>query len=179
MTTDVLRRRGRRRTIIMVLALVAAFVLFEWQLTRLGDDLEASRSQTSTAVASAEQLCEQVRSLGGTCVVDPAELRGEPGPEGPPGPAGPPGIPGDTGEQGPPGLTGLPGAVGPTGPPGTDGVDGKDGATGPAGPAGAQGPPGPVCPDGWHQAQQTVLTLSGPVDITTCVKDPPATTVRR
>lgn len=178
MNIDAIRRN--RRAIYVFAPIFVALAWLAWQQLSLKHDLEQSRSSNSSAVASAEQLCAQVRQLGGTCVVDPASLKGEPGPEGPAGPVGPPGLDGADGAQGPAGADGAPGPTGPAGPagpqgpagvdgqPGADGTDGADGATGPAGPS---GPPGPACPDGWHQAQVTVLTDDGLRDITTCVHD--------
>jgi hypothetical protein len=111
------------------------------------------RADGNTTASQAQALAEQVRSLGGTPVVQPAA----PGPQ---GPQGLPGANGSTGPAGPPGPAGVPGATGPagpTGPPGVpgadgnDGVNGQDGATGgtgPAGPAGEAGPAGPQGPAG-------------------------------
>lgn len=94
-----------------------------------------------------QQLAQQVRSLGGKPVVEPATPgspgvqgeQGEPGPAGPVGPIGPLGPMGITGQPGAKGLTGATGAQGPAGPagatgakgePGKDGADGKNGTNG-------------------------------------------------
>lgn len=161
-----MRKSGRRNTAAVVLAGLA-LVALGWMLNALTDRADAEQRRAETAVSGAEQLCQQVRQLGGACVVDPSTLRGDPGPE---GPAGPPGIPGQDGEDG---EDGSPGPVGPSGP---AGPAGKDGAAGPAGPAGEQGPagpPGPACPPGTHAETVTVLTDSGPKTIVGCVQDPP------
>jgi hypothetical protein len=108
------------------------------------------RADGNATASQAQQLAQQVRTLGGTPVVEPAA----------PGPQGPQGLPGDTGATGPQGPPGVPGATGPTGPTGVqgpagpsgasgrDGTDGSDGATGPQGPAGEQGAAGPAGPQG-------------------------------
>lgn len=161
--------------ILAAAVMLALIVAIGWQLNRLGNQLEDIRSQNANAVASADQLCAQVRQLGGTCVVDPESLRGEQGPEGPPGPAGPPGLDGVDGQDGQ-SIVGPSGPAGPTGPAGAQGPAGQDGQSitgeqGSAGPVGPSGPPGPTCPVGWHQEQLTVLAADGPREITTCVHD--------
>ncbi|MFB9925984.1 hypothetical protein ACFORO_12605 [Amycolatopsis halotolerans] len=118
---------------------------------------------TGNATASqAQQLAQQVRSLGGTPVVTPPApgpsgpqgatgAEGRQGPPGPSGPSGPPGTPGANGAPGSTGATGTPGTPGTAGAAGTNGLNGsagKDGAPGPAGPSGSPGPPGPAGPSG-------------------------------
>jgi hypothetical protein len=132
--------------------------------------------------AAVDELRSQVRGLGGTPVVPPAEdITGDetnvvpiPGPEGPrgfPGPIGPPGRDGRTGEPcqpsnpeciGPPGPPGPSGPEGDTGLPGGSGEPGATGATGepgPAGPTGAIGPEGPAGPAGVSVTNVTVVEV--------------------
>lgn len=173
--SEAVYRRGRWRAIVLIVIAVVAFLWLTRQQIGLRNDLEQSRSNNSSAVASAEQLCAQVRQMGGTCVVDPESLRGEPGPEGPIGPAGVPGIPGEDGQS----IVGPSGPSGPSGPAGIQGeqgVAGQDGESivgeqGPPGEVGPSGPAGPACPAGWHMEQVTVLSDGGPREITTCVRD--------
>lgn len=174
---------SRRRTLLRLLPVVVLTavlaLLAGWWLNSLTHRASKAQSNANKAVTSAEQLCQQVQQLGGTCVVDVSKLRGDTGPAGPEGPAGPPGIPGEDGRDG------SPGPVGPTGPagqPGAAGVPGPAGATGPVGPAGPTGPPGqagpagPACPSGTHAENLTVLTTSGVQTLAACVQDPqPAT----
>jgi hypothetical protein len=114
---------------VAVITLVTVAFGF-WLFTHVVDRAEAQNRRADQAVQSAVQLCDQVRQLGGACVVDPKELRGEPGPGGPPGPQGPQGAQGPDGDPGP---------SGPAGPSGPVGVAGQPGE---AGPAGAKGDPG-------------------------------------
>jgi hypothetical protein len=146
-------REARRSHVLIYAAGVAVVVgvlglaLLWWAQHQQIDQL---RADGNTTAAQAQQLAQQVRSLGGTPVVQPAA----------PGPQGPQGLPGQngaTGPMGPPGPAGAPGVTGPagpTGPPGApgadgkDGVNGQDGETGPAGPTGEAGPAGPAGPQG-------------------------------
>lgn len=78
-------------------------------------DAEEQRAQR--AEQAVEELCAQVKALGGVCVINPEQLRGPPGAQGetgPPGPPGPPGV-GSPGPSGPPGVEGPPGPRGPMG----------------------------------------------------------------
>lgn len=167
-TADLRLRRGRRRVVLLaILALAAIVVAYltganQYQRTRTEQE---RADQAATAV---EQLCAQVRQLGGTCAVDPEEFRGEPGPEGPSGPAGPPGLPGRDGTDG---ADGAPGSSGPAGPAGPMGPAGPPGPQGPQGPAGEAGPAGPTCPDGTHVEDLVVVTDAGPRQIRACVVD--------
>ncbi|MEU5945148.1 hypothetical protein ABZ793_06245 [Micromonospora sp. NPDC047465] len=185
-------RRGRRRAVIALVATALIFAAAGWVAASLGRQATAEQQRADSAVSGAEQLCQQVRQLGGTCVVDPSELRGErgePGPAGPPGPPGLPGLDGEDGRDGSPGATGPagargePGEAGPAGPagangpPGAAGPSGPPGPAGPAGPRGEQGPQGEAgpagaqCPDGTHAETVTVVTTSGARQIAACVAD--------
>jgi hypothetical protein len=62
------------------------FALSGWWAYAVTHRADVEERRADTAVSGAEQLCEQVRQLGGQCVVDPASLRGETGPRGPQGP---------------------------------------------------------------------------------------------
>lgn len=79
-------RLPRRRWIIAVSALVLGAVVGVGSAWLLWDRAEEQAERANEAVAAAEQLCDQVKDLGWTCVQDPGELRGEAGPAGPPGP---------------------------------------------------------------------------------------------
>lgn len=125
---------------------------------------EVQSQVANTAIGAAESLCQQVRALGGSCVVEPSSLPSPaavPGPPGPPGRPGPPGpigpmpspVPGPRGSPGA-NATPLPGPPGPPGPPGemaspVPGPPGQDGAPGKDGKDGAPGAPGPLCPPGY------------------------------
>jgi hypothetical protein len=107
---------------------------------------QADRAEKSAAVAiaAANDLAEQVRSLGGEPVVEPSDLP-QVGPQGDIGPQGPAGATGATGPRGPRGPKGVPGPAGATGAkgdPGPAGQDGKDGTDGTDGADGAAGPAG-------------------------------------
>lgn len=170
-----MRTNSRKNTVAVALAALS-LVALGWMGSLLTDRADNEQQRADAAVSGAEQLCQQVRQLGGACVVDPSTLRGETGPE---GPAGPPGIPGQTGQDGEPGPAGPAGPVGSPGPAGKEGPAGEPGPagpTGPMGPPGPAGPPGPMgpagtCPDGTHLDTVTVLTATGPVAMTGCVQD--------
>lgn len=181
-----MRSRSRRRAAVAIVATVLIAGGLVWAGAQMGHARDQEQKRADTAVSGAEQLCQQVRQLGGTCVVDPDELRGEQGPEGPVGPPGPPGVPGlpgTAGTDGQPGATGPPGGRGESGPAGAAGKDGAAGLPGPTGaqgPQGPEGPPGPQgeagpagaqCPDGTHAETVTVLTAEGTRQIATCVRD--------
>ncbi len=156
------------------MAAVAAAVLLVvalWQWTQTTDRADTEGRRAETAITSAEQLCQQVRQLGGACVVDPSTLRGDPGPAGPQGPDGPPGLPGREGVDGWPGRPGPQGPAGPAGPQGPAGPAGEQGPAGPSGPAGEAGPAGPACPVGTHAETVTVLTDEGLRTVDVCVHD--------
>lgn len=171
-----LTRRHRRRTAVVLLATAVAFTALGFLLAGLAGSRDRAQSRADRAVVSAEQLCAQVRQLGGQCVVDPASLRGPAGPAGPPGP---PGLPGRDGLDGVPGTPGAPGTPGPAGAAGAAGTPGPAGEPGPAGPAGPPGPagpagsPGPACPSGTHLEDVVVVTDQGPRTIAACVHDSP------
>ncbi|MGH8877441.1 MAG: hypothetical protein ACRD0P_08890 [Stackebrandtia sp.] len=119
----------------------------------------AESDRADSAVQGVEAACEQVRAMGGECVVTPDEYKGGPGPAGPPGPPGlgvdsvrcasgtwvitysdsSTSYAGDcTGDRGPAGADGEdgadgigePGEPGPVGPSGPPGANGSDGADG-------------------------------------------------
>jgi collagen triple helix repeat protein len=121
-------RRGRP-ILVLVITLVATAVGV-WLLIKMVEQNDTQNRRADQAVQSAVQLCQQVRQLGGACVVNPEELRGEPGAQGVPGPQG---LPGSNGRDG---IDGQPGAQGPQGEPGPAGPRGDTGSTGPQGPAG-------------------------------------------
>lgn len=183
---ELLRRRQRRRLAVAVLATAIVCLLLGYAVRALTSRAATQERRADRAVASATELCEQVRQLGGTCAVDPATLRGDPGPAGPEGPEGqegppgPPGrdgadgTPGAPGPPGPPGRDGQPGAPGPAGQagaPGPAGPEGPPGPAGPSGPPGEAGPAGPQCPDGSHPETVTVVTAEGPRELVACVRD--------
>jgi hypothetical protein len=182
-------RREKRRAVIALAAVALVAALIGFTANALTDRATRQQQRADTAVSGAEQLCQQVRQLGGTCVVDPSSLkgdRGDPGPAGPAGPPGPPGLPGldgkdgrngaagSPGPTGPPGTQGKPGAAGPSGPAGAQGPSGPPGPSGPAGPRGPQGEAGPAgaqCPDGTHAETVTVVTTEGTRKMAGCVED--------
>ncbi|WP_431976093.1 hypothetical protein [Micromonospora haikouensis] len=184
----------RPRGVVIALAVLIALTggLMGWALRAATVRTESAERREATAVSVAEQLCDQVRQAGMTCVEDPAALRGEQGPAGqegapgpvgaigPSGPRGPQGDRGPVGPVGPAGKNGQPGVAGSPGPPGPAGAGGPEGPVGPAGPAGPSGPPGPTgeqgkpgpaCPDGFHPQEATVLTDDGPQQATLCAVD--------
>lgn len=125
------------------------------QLAAVQTELSGQHDATNTLSTQANLLADQVRRLGGTPVVVPAQ----------PGPAGSTGATGAQGQRGPQGIPGesppclamatqCVGATGPAGPAGPAGAEGKAGAAGtqgpggPAGPAGADGQTGPAGPQG-------------------------------
>lgn len=140
---------------------------------RAADQADVANNRADRAVTGAEQLCQQVRQLGGVCAVDPASLKGDKGDTGPIGPAGPAGIPGAPGAAGADGTQGLPGPAGPTGPQGATGETGPQGPAGPAGPQGATGDAGPACPTGTHVETVEVVTTTGTRTQVGCYADPP------
>ncbi|MPZ27552.1 MAG: hypothetical protein GEV12_14380 [Micromonosporaceae bacterium] len=79
------RKQKRRAWIVVLITFVASALLFYaiGSFVHAGNERER---ETDRAVSAADQLCAQVETLGGLCVVDPADLRGEEGPAGPPGP---------------------------------------------------------------------------------------------
>jgi len=149
---------GPIRWVLLAVAIGVIISLFLgiYSFVKIKEQADRETTRANEAVATAEQLCEQVRALGRTCIKDPEELRGDPGPAGERGPQGP---------AGPTGQTGLTGSPGPSGSPGPVGEPGPQGPTGPQGPA---GPPGPSCPAGWHLQE---VNLPGPTVGLICVKD--------
>lgn len=167
-------RRGRRRIKYVVFAALAALVLFliGRSTADLNDKAESESQRADRAVTGIEQLCAQVKQLGGVCAVDPAQFRGDPGPPGPEGPAGPPGAAGRDGTNGTDGATGAAGPTGPPGPQGPQGPAGEQGPAGPQGSAGVAGAAGPTCPAGFHAATLTVVTTDGALaTIAACLAD--------
>lgn len=148
--------------------MIIAVVLLAFLVTQsLSNSRRADRNSAVAvdAIDAANRNCQEVRRLGGVCVVNPSELpkpdtgpqgpRGETGPQGPPGPAGQDGRNGSPGPVGPMGPPGPPGVAGADGRNGSDGVDGAPGPPGPAGQDGTDGrdgqdgKPGPACPQGY------------------------------
>lgn len=175
-----------RRVSLVIAAMVIAAGMAGGAVVHLWMAGQEAEQGEAAAIASAEDLCDQVEALGRTCVQDPNDLKGDPGAEGPQGPPGEPGPTGPTGPEGdagPTGPAGPTGEAGPTGATGADGTDGQDGATGPtgpqgeagppgpAGPAGPEGPPGPTCPDGYTTETHTVVTSEGPQEAVICVPE--------
>jgi len=113
-------------------------------------DEKAARAEhvAALATAAANDLADQVRSLGGQPVVEPSKLpkSGAAGPAGPQGLSGPPGVQGVPGVRGLRGFMGKPGATGAMGP---TGATGPAGDTGPKGEPGKNGDPGPTGPAGY------------------------------
>lgn len=167
------RTLPRHRIVIAVAAIVLAFVVGGFSSWAMWARATEETERADQAVAGIEDVCAQVEALGGICVADPDEFRGDPGAEGPQGEPGPTGPPGPEGDPGPTGPSGEPGPTGPTGAPGADGEDGTDGVAGPAGPQGEPGPSGPpgpagedgedaeTCPDGFSWQERTVVTSRG------------------
>lgn len=144
-------------TIVLTVVAVGLLAYTVHLLSQRGNQEE---QRANVATSTAVQLCEQVRQLGGACVVDPSQLRGEPGVQG---------IPGLPGRDGKDGRDGVDGSPGPAGSPGPQGVQGERGETGQPGATGATGPAGPACPDGYHLEE-----VRPPLDKRTylwCVKD--------
>lgn len=79
-----LHRQQRRRAWLGGAAAILIGVLVGGTGTALVQAVNREEEKAEQAVSAVDQLCGQVRALGGVCVVDPADLRGEPGPQGPP-----------------------------------------------------------------------------------------------
>lgn len=128
-------------SLIALAALTFASMGTSW--VALTKQKTAERNRGDRAVVAVEELCAQVRRMGGVCVVDPAQFQGpagaqgEQGAPGPVGPVGPIGLPGPSGSPGPAGATGLQGGAGP------------------------RGEPGPTCPSGSHLQQLRIHTSGG------------------
>lgn len=160
-----------RRVVVVLGALLAVFLLcaaaVAWVLVSQHDKINDLSAQASANTTAAQQLAEQVKTLGAVPVATPAAgpagaagatgpagvagatgQQGPPGPAGPPGGTGPPGATGATGAAGTRGDTGTPGKDGATGAAGQDGAAGTAGPAGPAGPQGATGPAGAPGADG-------------------------------
>lgn len=129
-----------------VVAGIIGLALLWWgqhgQITQL-------RADGNTTASQAQQLANQVRSLGGTPVVEPAS----PGPSGPVGANGTNGTNGTNGRDGrdgqsPPCLSTPQQCQGVNGANGQNGVDGKDGQAGTNGKDGVNGKDGANGKDG-------------------------------
>lgn len=136
--------------IALALAVLVSMTIGWIALTRAKD---AEQHRAEKAEQAVDELCAQVRRMGGICVVDPNQIRGPRGDRGAAGPAG---------KTGPTGPSGSPGPVGPSGP------AGPQGDTGGRGP---QGEPGPTCPSGWHEQTFRIHTDQGWVSVLACVKN--------
>lgn len=86
-------RRWRARVLVVALVSAGAIGVGGYTLAtvqgRAADGeqrAEQEQGRADEAQSAAEQLCAQVQSLGGLCVVDPDDLRGREGPAGPAGP---------------------------------------------------------------------------------------------
>lgn len=84
-------RRNRWKTagsLVVAFAAFAALIFSATQYVTRAEQQEQRADQAQQgeqeAVVAVDQLCAQVRALGGVCVVDPADLRGDTGPPGPP-----------------------------------------------------------------------------------------------
>jgi hypothetical protein len=84
--TRTIDRRRRWRTRVAVAAIFVAFAALAFAATQYVTRANEQEQRADEAVSAADQLCAQVRQLGGLCVVDPEELRGPAGEAGPPGP---------------------------------------------------------------------------------------------
>lgn len=138
-TTTRVRKPGIGKTLLVAVVTAVATACGLWMIGRLVEQNDTQGRRADQAVQTAVQLCNQVRQLGGACVVNPEELRGEPGAQGPPGPQG---LAGSDGRNGVDGINGVNGKDGVAGPPGPQGDKGAKGDTGAAGQAGAP-------PAGW------------------------------
>lgn len=81
-----MHRKQRRRFWLGTAAAILAGVIVGGTGTALVQAVNREEEKAEQATAAVDQLCGQVRALGGVCVVDPEDLRGEAGPAGPPGP---------------------------------------------------------------------------------------------
>lgn len=157
--------------VVLIMGVLGTIVIMSAvNSSRTANTAQAQASQNAGAAktnkAAADTLCEQIRSYGRQCAVNPESLptpvmvSGPPGPMGGVGPSGPPGqtIIGPSGPPGPPGPSGPPGSpgTGATGPPGKDGANGTNGINGKDGGPGPSGPPGPMCPAAFNPATRTV-----------------------
>jgi hypothetical protein len=155
-------------SVVVAVAAFAALGFSGWQFAGRVNEQEQRAAEARAAV---EQLCTQVEQLGRRCVVDPEELRGEPGAPGLPGPPGPPGPAGPAGEPGPSGRTGPDGLQGPGGDPGAAGPAGEIGEPGLPGPPGE---PGPAGPQGEPPLSWTfTIQRGGQLTTHRCVRDEP------
>lgn len=156
---DAAQAQWRRQLVVVAVSSMAAVLVVTvglvWWWSYQQQRTNAEQRRAEVAVQSAETLCAQVRTLGGSCTVDPEALR-----EATPAAAIP--IPGSPGRDGQDGKTG---ATGETGRPGKDGLDGAN----PSPIPGPSGPPGPTCPSGYIQQEITVLTETGPRPVVACV----------
>lgn len=189
----------RSRVVLIGLLIVVAVSLGTIAWHQFSSHASSETNRADQATVSAEQLCEQVRSLGAICVVDPSTLpKGPPGDTGATGAAGAPGGTGQTGRTGARGATGrgvasiicidtewrvqytdgvidnsagkCTGPAGVNGVNGTNGTDGAAGAAGPAGPAGAPGADGKDGVDGKPPASWTYTNALG--QMFQCTRDP-------
>lgn len=161
---------ARTRVVLYVVVVGIALATILLMIGQLTDRVQRAESAALQSQAAAEdnavaledartligRLGTQVKGLGGTPVVVPADIpepteavgptgatgatgaTGDRGPRGFIGPIGPRGIPGDDGRNGDDGAT----VTGPAGSDGAAGAQGERGPEGPAGPAGQQGPAG-------------------------------------
>lgn len=81
-----LHRRQKRRFWLGTVAAILAGVIVGGTGVALVQAANREEQKAEQAVSAVDQLCGQVRALGGVCVVDPEDLRGEEGPVGPQGP---------------------------------------------------------------------------------------------
>lgn len=100
----------------IVLAFVV-FVLGVVTAVAIGMAVNAERryetNRADNALVALQQACDQVAQLGGRCVTEPSQVRGNAAP-------GIPGLPGRDGRDG----IGIPGPIGPSGPAGPQGETG-------------------------------------------------------
>lgn len=164
------QRKDKTRLVVvgvgaLAIGLLMAFVLISFfnrsaTADKNGQEKVQAQVQASqnagaanTNKSAAETLCNQIKTLGRECAVNPQTL---PTPIVVPGPTGEPGINGQPGINGLNGSAGPSGPIGPSGAPGVNGTNGNNGADGQNGKDGADsvvpgptGPPGPPCPDGY------------------------------
>jgi len=183
----VARQLGPLRWLLLTIMLiaVASLALGIYSFVKIHQQADLEKARANEAVATAEELCEQVRALGRECVKDPEALRGETGPAGERGPppsdeairraveayflehppaAGPAPTPVEIATAVITYLTENPPAAGPPGPPPSDEQIAQAVASW------FVTHPLPVCLPGTVIATVTVLTPGGHQTIITCVQ---------
>lgn len=155
--------RERQRFFLYTLTVIA-ITLATWVIVggAVNRNRQYEENRADNALAALDQACRQVAALGGRCVTEPSQVRGDTGPEGMPGPPGQDGAPGR-----PPTEAEITAAV-------TAYLQVNPPLVGPPGPQGETGPPGPPCPLlGAHLAWVTVRDVDTKATTTFlgCVRD--------